>query len=97
MADIMAANPTAFPDNDPDKLVANTQLQIPKYKVVPSQIGIKSANKARQQYRQNKKTCRKQKSVIAPKSAAKTTSHPKTTKRHFKAQKHRGHTQRLKI
>ena len=84
MADIMAANPTAFPDNDPSKLVANTQLQIPKYKLVPSQIGIKSANKARQQYRQNKRRVASKKSVIAPKSAAKQPATPKTT---LKAQK----------
>ena len=81
MADIMAANPTAFPDNDPTKLVANTQLQIPKYKVVPSQIGIKSANKARQQYRQNKKR------VPSKKSAAKQPATLKTTKKTRKAQK----------
>ena len=81
MADIMAANPTAFPDNDPTKLVANTQLQIPKYKVVPSQIGIKSANKARQQYRQNKKR------VPSKKSAAKQPTTLKTTKKTLKAQK----------
>lgn len=87
MADIMAANPTAFPDNDPTKLVANTQLQIPKYKVVPSQIGIKSANKARQQYRQNKRRVASKKSVIAPKSAAKQPATPKTTKKTLKAQK----------
>lgn len=87
MADIMAANPTAFPDNDPSKLVANTQLQIPKYKVVPSQIGIKSANKARQQYRQNKKRVASKKSVITPKSAAKQPATLKTTKKTLKAQK----------
>ena len=87
MADIMAANPTAFPDNDPDKLVANTQLQIPKYKVVPSQIGIKSANKARQQYLQNKRRVVSKKSVIAPKSAAKQPATAKTTKKTLKAQK----------
>ena len=87
MADIMAANPTAFPDNDPSKLVANTQLQIPKYKVVPSQIGIKSANKARQQYRQNKRRVASKKSVRAPKSAAKQPATPKTTKKTLKAQK----------
>lgn len=81
MADIMAANPTAFPDNDPTKLVANTPLQIPKYKVVPSQIGIKSANKARQQYRQNKKR------VPSKKSAAKQPATLKTTKKTRKAQK----------
>lgn len=81
MADIMAANPTAFPDNDPTKLVANTQLQIPKYKVVPSQIGIKSANKARQQYHQNKKR------VPSKKSAAKQPATLKTTKKTRKAQK----------
>ena len=81
MTDIMAANPTAFPDNDPTKLVANTQLQIPKYKVVPSQIGIKSANKARQQYRQNKKR------VPSKKSAAKQPTTLKTTKKTLKAQK----------
>lgn len=87
MTDIMAANPTAFPDNDPTKLVANTQLQIPKYKVVPSQIGIKSANKARQQYRQNKRRVVSKKSVIAPKSAAKQPATLKTTKKTLKAQK----------
>lgn len=87
MADIMAANPTAFPDNDPSKLVANTQLQIPKYNVVPSQIGIKSANKARQQYRQNKRRVVSKKSVIAPKSAAKQPATLKTTKKTLKAQK----------
>lgn len=87
MADIMSANPTAFPDNDPTKLVANTPLQIPKYKVVPSQIGIKSANKARQQYRQNKKRVASKKSVRAPKSAAKQPATPKTTKKPRKAQK----------
>lgn len=87
MADIMAANPTAFPDNDPAKLVANTQLQIPKYNVVPSQIGIKSANKARQQYRQNKRRVASKKSVIAPKSAAKQPATLKTTKKTLKAQK----------
>lgn len=87
MADIMAANPTAFPDNDPDKLVANTQLQIPKYKAVPSQIGIKSANKARQQYLQNKRRVVSKKSVIAPKSAAKQPATAKTTKKTLKAQK----------
>ena len=81
MADIMSANPTTFPDNDPSKLVANTQLQIPKYKVVPSQIGIKSANKARQQYRQNKKR------VPSKKSAAKQPTTLKTTKKTLKAQK----------
>lgn len=81
MADIMAANPTAFPDNDPTKLVANTQLQIPKYKVVPSQIGIKSANKARQQYRQNKRR------VASKKSAAKQPATLKTKKKTLKAQK----------
>lgn len=87
MADIMSANPTAFPDNDPTKLVANTPLQIPKYKVVPSQIGIKSANKARQRYRQNKKRVPSKKSVIAPKSAAKQPATLKTTKKTLKAQK----------
>lgn len=87
MADIMSANPTAFPDNDPAKLVANTQLQIPKYKVVPSQIGIKSANKARQQYRQNKRRVASKKSVIAPKSATKQPATLKTTKTTRKAQK----------
>ena len=81
MSDIMSANPTAFPDNDPTKLVANTPLQIPKYKVVPSQIGIKSANKARQQYRQNKKR------VPSKKSAAKQPTTLKTTKKTLKAQK----------
>ncbi|BFL69567.1 hypothetical protein SKB0120_06290 [Moraxella osloensis] len=84
---VMAANPTAFPDNDPTKLVANTPLQIPKYKVVPSQIGIKSANKARQQYRQNKKRVASKKSVIAPKAAAKKPATLKTTKKTLKAQK----------
>ena len=84
MADIMSANPTAFPDNDPAKLVANTQLQIPKYNVVPSQIGIKSANKARQQYRQNKRRVVSKKSAIAAKSATKQPATPKTT---LKAQK----------
>ena len=87
MADIMAANPTAFPDNDPTKLVANTQLQIPKYKVVPSQIGIKSANKARQQYRQNKRRVVNKKSVRAPKSATRQPATLKTTKKTLKAQK----------
>lgn len=87
MADIMAANPTAFPDNDPSKLVANTQLQIPKYNVVPSQIGIKSANKARQQYRQNKRRVASKKSAIAPKSATKQPATAKTTKKTLKAQK----------
>ena len=87
MADIMAANPTAFPDNDPTKLVANTPLQIPKYKVVPSQIGIKSANKARQQYRQNKRRVASKKSVRAPKSATRQPATPKTTKKTLKAQK----------
>ena len=87
MADIMAANPTAFPDNDPTKLVANTPLQIPKYKVVPSQIGIKSANKARQQYRQNKRRVVNKKSVRAPKSATRQPATPKTTKKTLKAQK----------
>ena len=87
MADIMAANPTAFPDNDPSKLVANTQLQIPKYNVVPSQIGIKSANKARQQYRQNKRRVVSKKSAIAAKSATKQPATAKTTKKTLKAQK----------
>lgn len=87
MADIMSANPTAFPDNDPGKLVANTQLQIPKYNVVPSQIGIKSANKARQQYRQNKRRVVSKKSVIAAKSAAKQPATLKTTKKTLTAQK----------
>ena len=87
MVDIMAANPTAFPDNDPSKLVANTQLQIPKYNVVPSQIGIKSANKARQQYRQNKKRIASKKSAIAAKSATKQPATAKTTKKTLKAQK----------
>lgn len=68
MADIMAANPDAFPDNDPAKLIANTDLQLPKYKVVPSQIGIKSANKARQHYRQSKKP------VATTKATKKTTT-----------------------
>ena len=68
MADIMAANPDAFPDNDPAKLIANTDLQLPKYKVVPSQIGIKSANKARQHYRQSKKP------VVTTKATKKTTT-----------------------
>ncbi|HCC65668.1 MAG TPA: hypothetical protein DEP59_01530 [Moraxella sp.] len=87
MADIMSANPTAFPDNDPSKLVANTQLQIPKYNVVPSQIGIKSANKARQQYRQNKRRVVSKKSAIAAKSATKQPATAKTTKKTLKAQK----------
>ena len=87
MADIMTANPTAFPDNDPSKLVANTQLQIPKYNVVPSQIGIKSANKARQQYRQNKRRVVSKKSAIAAKSATKQPATAKTTKKTLKAQK----------
>ena len=79
MADIMAANPTAFPDND-QPTCRQYPIKIPKYKVVPSQIGIKSNNKARQQYRQNKNVSQAKKSVIAPKSAAKQPATPKTTK-----------------
>lgn len=80
MADIMAANPNAFPDNDPAKLLANTELQIPKYKVVPSQIGIKSANKARQQYRQIKKRAQTKKSVTTAKSVTPPAATNKKTK-----------------
>ncbi len=49
MKDIVSANPNAFENNDPTKLVANTELQLPKYKVMPSQLGIKSANSIKKQ------------------------------------------------
>lgn len=96
MADIMAANPNAFPDNDPSKLIANTDLQLPKYKVVPSQIGIKAANKARQQYRQNKKSVtspaasKKSTPIAKPVTTAKTTHKLAKTpnKSYHKPQRH---------
>ncbi|ELA09485.1 hypothetical protein MOMA_03745 [Moraxella macacae 0408225] len=48
MQEIIATNPKAFANNNPNKLQINTKLEIPKYQVMPSQIGVKSANEARQ-------------------------------------------------
>lgn len=48
MKEIVEANPTAFKNNDPSKLQVNAELEIPKYEVMPSQLGAKLANEARQ-------------------------------------------------
>lgn len=48
MKEIVEANPMAFKNNDPSKLQVNAELEIPKYEVMPSQLGAKSANEARQ-------------------------------------------------
>ena len=91
MADIMAANPDAFPDNDPAKLIANTDLQLPKYKVVPSQLGIKSANKARQQYRQNRKSVSPIATTKKPAPTAKPVTKAKATNKLAKTRKRTDH------
>ena len=76
MADIMAANPNAFADNDPTKLTANTELKLPKYKTVPSQLGINNANEARQQTKSTKLPIKKQKNrtTSSPSSAPPTAT-----------------------
>lgn len=48
MKEIVDANPTTFKNNDPSKLQVNAELEIPKYEVMPSQLGAKSANEAHQ-------------------------------------------------
>ena len=82
MADIMAANPNAFADNDPTKLTANTELKLPKYKTVPSQLGINNANEARQQTKSTKlPKSTKQKKPQQPTAAPAVSTHtPKRSK-----------------
>lgn len=49
MKEIIAANPNAFPNNDPSKLRVNMELTIPRYEVMPSALGVKSATDAKQE------------------------------------------------
>lgn len=63
MKDIVAANPNAFENNDPSKLIANSELNVPKYKVMPSQLGVKSANAVKEKTR----------TTVAKKPTQKTT------------------------
>lgn len=77
MKDIVAANPRAFENNDPSKLVVNSELQVPKYKVMPSQLGIKSANAVKKQTRTTIKkptTKTTSKATVAKQRKATTTS-----------------------
>lgn len=75
MKQIMAANPAAFPDNDPTQMTANTTILIPKYEVRPSQAGIKAANTIRQQTR---KTTKARSNASSAKKAATTAKKPVT-------------------
>lgn len=69
---IIANNPNVFPNNDPSKIQAGVPLQLPKYKVMPSQLSIKSAKEIQKNTR-----------ITAGKkpSKKKTTSQQTTTKR----------------
>lgn len=73
MQDIMAANPSVFENGDATRIDANTSLNIPKYKVMPSQVGIKAAKKLRQQ---NTSTTIKTTSNKAKSNKSKLTNKP---------------------
>ena len=73
MKEIMTANPNAFPDNDPSKLQVNMELEVPKYEVMPSQLGVKAATSAKAEA--TKKTTTKQST-----SKSYSASKPKSTK-----------------
>ncbi|MFW2177182.1 MULTISPECIES: FimV family protein [unclassified Moraxella] len=78
MKEIMSANPHAFVDNDPTKLIANTELNVPRYQVMPSQIGVKSANNLKKQYKATQaKTIKQQ--VKRPTTSAKSNTSAKPT------------------
>lgn len=77
MKEIVEANPTAFKNNDPSKLQVNAELEIPKYEVMPSQLGAKSANEARQTAK--KQTTAKKDSYKATKPKHTTTTVKKQT------------------
>lgn len=51
MKEIIAANPNAFPNNDPSILHVNMELEIPKYEVMPSALGVQSATDAKEENR----------------------------------------------
>lgn len=76
MKDIVAANPNAFENGDPNKLLVNSELQVPKYQVMPSQLGIKAANAAKKQTR----TTVSKKPATKSTTTVKRNTTPKTTK-----------------
>lgn len=72
MKDIVATNPNAFENGNPSKLIVNSELQVPKYQVMPSQLGVKSAEKIREKTKTTAKTTDK-------KATTRTTVKAKTT------------------
>lgn len=90
MQDIMDANPNAFTDGDPTRIDANTTLAIPKYKVTPSQTGIKAAKKLRQQTKPTVKSGNTIKSSTPiTKSKATRASQRPLTQRAIRVAKHK--------
>lgn len=69
MKDIITANPNAFENGNPNKLVENAELQVPKYQVMPSQVGIKTANALKKQTQV----------TVSKKPTVKTTPKPSTS------------------
>lgn len=88
MQEIIDQNPDAFENGDPAKIVANTKLQVPKYKTAPSQAAIKHSKQIRKQAGNARKpiyTKTHAKPVSAPHMAKPVT----TTKTHKKVVKTR--------
>lgn len=79
MKEIIAANPNAFPNNDPNKLRINMELEVPRYEVMPSELGVKSALEAKKdsQSEQPKTGSNKHTTV---KNTTKTPKHQNTGK-----------------
>lgn len=73
MQEIIDQNPDAFENGDPTKIVANTKLQVPKYKTAPSQAAIKNTKQIRKQVGKAKKP-------VYTKTNAKPVSAPRVTK-----------------
>lgn len=79
MKEIIAANPNAFPNNDPSKLRVNMELEVPRYEVMPSELGAKSATDAKQETDERETaSTSKGKTVGTKQTTAKKTT--KTTK-----------------
>ncbi len=71
MQEIADRNPDAFVDGDVSKIMVNTTLNIPKYEVMPSQLGIKAVKQAQQQ---EKRSSSKSKSSKPVTTQAKSTT-----------------------
>lgn len=74
MKAIVAKNPDVFKNGDASKIDVKTPLILPKYEVMPSQFGIKSAKAVQQHSKKVEKT-----EKVESKKTSKSTSHKTTT------------------